>query len=67
MVMGLNSYSSMGAGNMPQYFKQKYGNGAGDFLVKPYVQPFPKGYIERETIANLKDSPLRRFLRKCFW
>lgn len=70
MVNMFSMYSGMGgamnSSNVPQYLKQRYGNGYPDFGVQPYKQGYPMGIAPREKPNVIQQSPLIRFLRSLF-
>ena len=70
MVMPLNSFSSMtgamNSGNVPQYFKSRYGNGYADFGYTPCAQPYPMAVVPQAKEPNLQKSWFDRFIKRCF-
>ncbi len=59
---GMYSYPMMGASNMHQYFKARYGN-ENDFRVQPYWQEFPKP-VTPVAKQSIKQSFFTRLLNK---
>lgn len=61
-MYGYPMIGSMGAGNMHQYFKSRYGN-ENDFRTQPYWQEFPKP-VTPVAKESVKPSFFRRLLNK---
>ena len=64
---GYPMMGSMMCANVPEYFKNRYGDGYSDFGTTPYAQPYPMAIVPRrlETPPPPK-SWIGKIIDKCY-
>ena len=61
--MGMMYGGMMGQGNVPNYYKQTYGNGIADFSNTPHFREYSSGVTKIELSSRRYETPWQKFVR----